>query len=935
MGQMIKEVQTWLNETYAGKDSFKNIPVTGETGWATTNALLVALQIELGISSSVIENEINTGVYSFGQETMEKCPSISEDTDLKSKSLQNISIILQGGFWCKGIAPAPYGSLTSKLTSDITSAIKTLQGWAGIEQTGTVTYLEFGALLSMNTFRIIAGGDSNVRAVQQSINGQYATDMQELIPCDGLVTRQLQSAFLFVLEMLDGFPAEACRYALQPDNFGYFAPNLLTRTPIINQGDSNDFVSLLQHVLYCSGYKVLFTGLYDQQTADAVLAFKLTMMLGESTEITGETWESLLTSHGYSGRPAKGCDTSTTLTLEAAQNLKAAGYEIVGRYLTDRFKMTVEELENIFKAGLRVFPIFETYGTYASYFTAQQGTEDAYAAFEAAKELGIPGGTIIYFGVDCDILDGDVSSTVIPYFQGINNQFRLNGSPYKIGVYGARNICNKTKIAGLTEGSFVSDMSAGYSGNIMNFPMPKDWAFNQFATVEVGGVSIDKDAYSGVDTGFGSINPPVEQPTGENVGCDTGYVISSEEAIALANNGYKIVGRIINGENALTLNEIANIEAAGLSIVPIYVSRMNINEDVFWNKQQGTYDAVDAINIAKSLNIPSGKTIYFTANYYNTQAALDYVVNPYFSGVKAQFTVDNSAYKIGIYGPRNACLSAEANGTAVLSFVEGAKNIKYGNEGYKMPSNWAFNQYGAGEVNGLGINKDTVSGKDNGFRGNESTKKELLDEFNKIFGIDANLNIFREAIILCEVPEFTVTLQASSSINSNGGDKINISADGNLSVGRIGSVNLNLNTLQQGLYAFASETALKNISEKLYSNGVFTITFGISNISPFTVNYTIKLAKDDFTVSFIISVIAGEDGDTPNDLPNAELVQYFNGLTIVLGGAYSADEANGAEEIKKVLESISVIAGAAKVIEKLGEGLSNILEWLREAPIVE
>lgn len=227
MGQMIKEVQEWINETYGGKDDFQSIPVTGETGWTTTNALLIGLQIELGISPSIIESELSSEIYTFGDETKQLCPEIYYGLDLSTDKLKNISIILQSGFWCKGIAPAPYGSLTSELTSDITSAIKTLQGWAGIEQTGIATYLEFKALLSMDTFRIIDGGDPNVRAVQQSINGKYATDMQELIPCDGLVTRQLQSAFLFVLEMLDGFPAEACRYALQPENFGYFAPNLL------------------------------------------------------------------------------------------------------------------------------------------------------------------------------------------------------------------------------------------------------------------------------------------------------------------------------------------------------------------------------------------------------------------------------------------------------------------------------------------------------------------------------------------------------------------------------------------------------------------------------------------------------------------------------------------------------------------------------------
>lgn len=715
MGVYIEDVQKWLNKTYVGKDGFIPIQENGETGWETTNALLVALQIELGISSSTVENEINTGLYSFGTETMNACPNISANTELNTPSLQNISRILQGGFWCKGIYPGPF---QTELTAEITTAINTLQQMAGIAQTGVAGYLEFRALLSMDAFVAIDGGDPNVVAIQREINGKYAYQMQQLIPCDGIIDRTMQSALLFVLEMLDGFPAWACRYALQPSNFGYFAPNLLTATPTINIGNASPYALLLQQTLYCNGYKdIVFTGVYDEQTAVCVNDFKNEMILSGGTAVNGETWESLLTSHGYSGRPARACDTAQTLTLSQAQALKSAGYEIVGRYLTDKFAMTSEEISNIFEAGLSIFPIFETYGTYSAYFTTSQGITDAKQAVNAAQGLGIPEGTIIYFGVDCDILDDDVSSTVIPYFQGINNQFEAMGNPYKIGVYGARHICTETYNAGLTVTSFVLDMSTGYSGNIMNFSMPENWAFNQFATVYVDGVGIDKDGYSGKDKGF----------------------------------------------NVVEINNI-----------------------------------------------------------------------------------------IG--------------------------------------------------------------------------EQQLLNEFNSIFGIDANINIFKEALILCEVPEFTVTLQASTSINSNGGDKINISEDVTLSVGSIASVNLNLKTLQQGLYAFASETLVKNISEKLYSNGVLKITFGISNINPFTVNYTVKLTKDDFAVNFLISVILGEDGDTPTDIPNVELVKYFTGITTVVGGAYAMDPENKLPETLEVfMEKLAEIVSGGKLGSELYNWVKSIV----------
>lgn len=147
MGVYIEEVQKWLNKTYVGRDGFVPIQENGETGWETTNALLVAFQMEIGISGKTIENEINTGLYSFGQETMNACPNISASTNLDTQNLKNISMILQGAFWCKGIDPGVFGP---GLPAGLTTAINTLQEMAGIAQTGVAGYLEFRALLSMD-----------------------------------------------------------------------------------------------------------------------------------------------------------------------------------------------------------------------------------------------------------------------------------------------------------------------------------------------------------------------------------------------------------------------------------------------------------------------------------------------------------------------------------------------------------------------------------------------------------------------------------------------------------------------------------------------------------------------------------------------------------------------------------------------------------------
>ena len=79
-------------------------------------------------------------------------------------------------------------------------------------------------------------------------------------------------------------------------------------------------------------------------------------------------------------------------------------------------RKTLEELEIIEAAGLKVFPIYQTYGGEVSYFTRYQGQKDAYAAKYAAQSFGFPSSTTIYFAVDYDALMADITSNIIPYF---------------------------------------------------------------------------------------------------------------------------------------------------------------------------------------------------------------------------------------------------------------------------------------------------------------------------------------------------------------------------------------------------------------------------------------------------------------------------------------------------------------------------------------
>ena len=159
----------------------------------------------------------------------------------------------------------------------------------------------------------------------------------------------------------------------------------------------------------------------------------------------------------------------------------------MGRYLTNTPNgtldkaMTFDELEILLAAGLNVFPIFQTQGNKASYFTAKQGTEDALTAKEAAQNLGFPSSATIYFCVDYDVLMADVESKILPYFRSVKTAL---GNAYKIGAYGPRYICTKLAEMDLCTSSFVCDMSSGFTCNIGQ-KMPENWAYDQFAEISV------------------------------------------------------------------------------------------------------------------------------------------------------------------------------------------------------------------------------------------------------------------------------------------------------------------------------------------------------------------------------------------------------------------------------------------------------------------
>ncbi len=490
MDQMVLATQKYLNKNYSGKSGYNTIAEDGITGWSTIYALTRALQIELGLSAPA-NNFGNASTNAFKQ----KYPNGIKEQESGAGVTSRVYAIIQGALWCKGYSTGA-NKITEHFYSGTGFAVKSLKQDAGFENPdSTVTLNVMKALLSMDQFRVIysQGGTGTIQSIQQQLNRKYE-DYIDIIPCDGLYSRNMNKALIKVLQVIEGLSAD-----------GVFGNQTKAKCPILPDTEgklSADVVEaatyLVKYALHCNGYEAdVTTPDWSTAVEAAIKDFQQDLQLQVTGTVNVDTWMSLLLSKGNPDRACTACDTRFEITSGRADELKQKGYSIVGRYLTGtEFKvLRDDEPQRILDKGLNFFPIFQESSTNIAYFTEDRGKADADKAVRAARKFRIPEGTVIYFAVDLDATDPQITKYILLYFEALSQNI---DSAYKVGIYGTRNVCTQVCDAGYAVTCFVSDMSTAYSGN-MGFKMPSQWNYDQFAEIDMGNGdwAIDKDAYSG------------------------------------------------------------------------------------------------------------------------------------------------------------------------------------------------------------------------------------------------------------------------------------------------------------------------------------------------------------------------------------------------------------------------------------------------------
>jgi peptidoglycan hydrolase-like protein with peptidoglycan-binding domain len=512
--QMVLKAQQWVNATYRSVAGYNPCAEDGYTGWATMYSLTRALQHELGITA-LSDN--------FGPTTYAKLSAYGP-VGIGSGNI-NMRTIAEAALYCKGYSGGNIdGAFDVATQTGLTSMVRNI-GLPIDTVVTDVTPKVFKALLTMDAYVVTSGGSDAIRVCQQWLNATYISRGQFFIgPTDGHFSRNVQVALVYAIQYELGMSDSVVTGSIGPaTKAGLQAQAYVAEG---SQDGSAHWVRLFQSALAFNSYSNRWGdggGTFTSDLTRIVGTFQRFCTLPATGAGDYQTWMSLLVSTGDPDRKGTAIDCMIPLNSTTIKTVKDNGYAIVGRYLTGGTNkvLTNSEIALINGNGMSFFPLYQEYGDGVQYFSYSQGLTAGAAACAAARGFGIPYGTVLYFSVDFDALDTEITSAVIPHFQGVRDAVAADGNQYAIGVYGCRNTCSRLSAAGLTSRSFVSGMSTGYSGNL-GFPLPDNWAFDQIknttlAAGTAGAVEIDNDIVSGRDLGVNSVT----RPRDPNDGCYT------------------------------------------------------------------------------------------------------------------------------------------------------------------------------------------------------------------------------------------------------------------------------------------------------------------------------------------------------------------------------------------------------------------------------
>ncbi|RLP80820.1 DUF1906 domain-containing protein [Mycetocola lacteus] len=209
-------------------------------------------------------------------------------------------------------------------------------------------------------------------------------------------------------------------------------------------------------------------------------------------------------------------------------------------------------------------------------------------------------------------------------------------------------------------------------------------AFQTFMEIGVTGFA-DYGTWAALLVSTGDPSRPV-------TGMDTIDRLTEDRVNKLVAKGYRVAGRYLTvDQKSIKAGELENILDHGMSVVPIFQNFNNASR--FFTEELGFSDAKQAAIRSRQLGFLDNVIIFFAVDYDATGAEASSIVLNYFRGVQRGLKVSRAVtYQVGIYGTRNVAATVYDAGLATGVWVSGMSTGYSGNLGFKMPSEWMYNQ---------------------------------------------------------------------------------------------------------------------------------------------------------------------------------------------------------------------------------------------------
>ena len=395
-------------------------------------------------------------------------------------------------------------------------------------------------------------------------------------------------------------------------------------------------------------------------------------------------------------------------------------------------------------------------------------------------------------------------------------------------------------VNGFYEGSFDGEFGSAVADAVIKF--------RKFMNLPPFTSTTDLTVIKGLLTSNGNTDR-------DSIALDTSTQVSDKDIANFKRFGFSVMGRYLTGsvgvgsakrDKNLTADEIKRIEKSGMAVYPLYED--GGYEIEYFSKKQGYKDGIIAAAKASELGFPKGTTIYFAVDVDIQDGDIEGTVEPYMRGVIS--ALKSTDFEPGIYGTRNVCLYGEQVGMK-NSFVADMSYGWSGNLGFRMPRNWAFDQFVEYPIGGTPIDQVAASGRDKGTKSFSPRKQETispedaLKEIIKSLKKNVKIDLNDEEVTIMETPAVKVTLSASDEFSGSGDSPTFTISNGKLDSASITNWLKDKYGLNAGAVGLIVNQAGNFIASSSLSVGDVSITVSETNITDYKVSISCNIYKAD------------------------------------------------------------------------------------------